>query len=25
MQELVIAQKGLEDLWVSRAGDRHRF
>jgi hypothetical protein len=25
MQELVIAQKGLEDLWASRAGDRHRF
>jgi hypothetical protein len=24
MQELVIAQKGLEDLRASRAGDRHR-
>jgi hypothetical protein len=22
MQELIIAQKGLEDLWASRAGDR---
>jgi hypothetical protein len=21
MQELVIAQKGLEDLWASRSGD----
>jgi uncharacterized protein (DUF3084 family) len=25
MQELVIAQKGLEDLQASRAGDRQRF
>jgi hypothetical protein len=24
MQELVIAQKGLEDLWASRAGDGQR-
>jgi hypothetical protein len=24
MQELVIAQKGLEDLWASRSGDGQR-
>jgi hypothetical protein len=24
MQELVVAQKGLKDLWASRAGDEHR-
>jgi hypothetical protein len=24
MQELVVAQKGLEDLWASRAGDGER-
>jgi glutamate dehydrogenase/leucine dehydrogenase len=24
MQELVVTQKGLEDLWASRAGDRQR-
>jgi hypothetical protein len=24
MQELVVAQKGLEDLWASRAGDGQR-
>jgi hypothetical protein len=24
MQELIIAQKGLEDLWASRAGDGQR-
>jgi hypothetical protein len=24
MQEVVVAQKGLEDLWVSRAGDGQR-
>jgi hypothetical protein len=22
MQELVVVQKGMEDLWASRAGDR---